>query len=272
MKVLKTIFHFYIESSIHVALAICALAGVTVINYNLQWEWPVFAFLFFASISGYNFVKYAGVAKLHHRSLTNQLKTIQIFSLICFIILLYTISLQSLALLKTTAILGVFTFFYAIPFLPNQQNLRQLKSVKIFVIALVWAGATIWIPAVDQLPLLSWSVLCKTLSYFAFVLALILPFEIRDLQFDNPELGTLPQRFGIAKTKRFGYIMLLLFIGLNCLQPAATTSSIISSISIAIAIALFTHFSVKKQAKYYASFWVEAVPIYWFISLWLINR
>ncbi len=273
MRILKAIFHFYIEGSIHVSLAICALAGITVLTYGLEWEWLVFAFLFLSSITGYNFVKYAGIAKLHHRSLTNQLKTIQVFSLICFVLLIYVAFQQSWAFIETTAILGVVTLLYAVPFLPSKKNLRSLKSLKIFVIGFVWAGATLWLPLVDQLGegerLLNASTLLNTLSYFLLVLALILPFEIRDLDYDNAELGTLPQRFGVGKTKVFGYIMLTAFVVLNILAPVFSTKDIIICIGIAILVACYIFFSTKKQNPHYCSFWVEATPIIWILLLWL---
>lgn len=271
MKILRIIFRFYIESSIHVALAICALAGVSVFTFDLKWDWHVFTFLFFASVTGYNFVKYAGQAKLHHRSLTHQLKSIQIFSLFCFLGLIYVSLLQTKLFMETSALLGVFTFLYAVPFLPNQKNLRSLKSLKIFIIALVWAGATLWLPLVDQKPVFSIPVLYKTLSYFVFVLALILPFEIRDLKYDQPELGTLPQRFGIPKTKTFGYTLLVVYIILNLLNPYNTQTAIVSSCLIALLVGVFIYFSHKNQSDYYAAFWVEAVPIFWIILCLLLN-
>lgn len=271
MKILKAIFNFYIESSIHVALAICALAGVTVLTFDLVFEWPVFAFIFLASITGYNFVKYAGKAKLHHRSLTHQLRAIQIFSLVCFLLLIYVTFLQSIDLLITTSVLGVFTFFYAVPFLPNQKNLRSLKSLKIFIIALVWAGTTLWLPIVHQHSLFSMNVALETFSYFIFVLALILPFEIRDLKFDYAELGTFPQRFGISKTKIFGYVLLLVFIIVSFLIPLTTIYESLIRLGVALLIGVFLWFSSRDQPNFYTAFWVEAVPVFWFLGLWLVQ-
>lgn len=269
MPILKAIFRFYIESSIHVSLAICALAGVSVKLYGLQLQWPVFFFLFTASITGYNFVKYAGVAKLHHRSLTNQLKTIQIFSLICFALLIYAAYLQSLRFIITTGILGLCTLCYAVPFLPSHKNLRSLKTLKIFVIGFVWAGTTLWLPLTDQRNLFAFDIFLNTISYFIFVLALILPFEIRDLQFDDPELGTLPQRFGVTRTKQIGYGLLLLFILLTLVNPSLSLTGQLISCGIAVLVGVFTFFTHKKQSIYYTAFWVEAVPIYWFGLIWL---
>lgn len=267
----KRLFRFYIDSSIHVALAICALAAVTILTYDLAWHWSVFAFLFSASITGYNFAKYAGQARFHHRSLTNQLKSIQIFSLLAFVVLIYTAILQSLPFLLTNLVLGLLTLFYAVPVLPNQKNLRSLTSLKVFIIAFVWAGAALWLPLVDQQSLFKVDVFWKTLIYFVFVLALILPFEIRDLHFDEPNLGTIPQRIGIRKTKIFGYSLLLIFIILHLLEPLATLQVILTSLGIAGLTGVLIYFSSTDQSPNYASFWVESLPILWFVSLALLK-
>ena len=90
MSVLKQVFNFYINSSIHVALAVYAFTWVTLLQFGLNYNANVLYFVFFATITGYNFVKYFGIAKFHHRGLTNTLKIIQAFSFICFLLLCYS--------------------------------------------------------------------------------------------------------------------------------------------------------------------------------------
>jgi len=63
--------------------------------------------LFFGGVSGYNFVKYAEVAGLHHRSLTKSLRKIQIFSFICGVGLLISVFSLSREALLITFFLGV---------------------------------------------------------------------------------------------------------------------------------------------------------------------
>ena len=85
MKFFKKLLDFYINASIHVALAVYAFVRITEFYLDLSYNESLDFFLFFATITGYNFVKYAGVAKLHHRSLTKNLRVIQLFSLSCFL-------------------------------------------------------------------------------------------------------------------------------------------------------------------------------------------
>ena len=62
MNALKRIFEFYINSSIHVALAVLSLVLITVLEFNLKLPNSYWYFVFFGTITGYNFVKYAPIA------------------------------------------------------------------------------------------------------------------------------------------------------------------------------------------------------------------
>ena len=117
MKILRLIFDFYINASIHVALAVYAMLRVTEIYFDLPYNLNLNYFVFFGTITGYNFVKYAGVAKLHHRSLTDDLKIIQVFSFFCFLALCYFAYQISLQTLYFTIPFCLLTIVYAVPIL-----------------------------------------------------------------------------------------------------------------------------------------------------------
>ncbi|MCB0445583.1 MAG: hypothetical protein KDC68_08040, partial [Gelidibacter sp.] len=149
MNGLKQILDFYISSSIHVALSVFSFTWITLILFDVAFDENVLFFNFFASITGYNFVKYFGLAKFHHRSLTKRLKVVQVFSLICFLLMcFYTLQLQMKTILFIAGF-GVITFLYAIPFLPKRffmdsnQNLRNIGGLKVYVIGMVWSGVTV---------------------------------------------------------------------------------------------------------------------------------
>lgn len=265
MGFLKKGFNFYISSSIHVALAVTSLAAVTRLELVGHLRTPVLAFIFLGTISGYNFVKYAGIAKLHHYSLTKNLRVIQIFSLLAFVALLYFFSVQSRDFWVLTCILGLSTLLYSIPFLPKHTNLRNLKGTKIFIIAFVWAGVCVLLPLVDIMPLFTLPVILKWCQIFLFVISITIPFEVRDLKYDPDGLGTLPQLIGIKKVKILGYVFLVLVMLLQVWIANFQFWGMISTILIGI-ISIWAIVKTRKdQPKYYTSFWVEAIPILWFL-------
>ncbi|HKJ48231.1 MAG TPA: hypothetical protein VJ973_04035, partial [Christiangramia sp.] len=149
MKYFKNAFELYINSSIHVSLAVVAFTLVSIFEHDLEIDKNLILFIFFATITGYNFVKYAGIAKLYHLSLATNLRLIQIFSLLCFIAMIYFAFRLDIEVLIATGIMGLFTLFYALPVFGGQKNLRSLPGIKIFIIAIVWAGSTVILPLIN---------------------------------------------------------------------------------------------------------------------------
>lgn len=269
MKIIRQLLNFYINSSIHVALAAYALTWVTLIQFDINYDENSLYFVFFASITGYNFVKYFGVAKFHHRSLAGWLKAIQIFSLIAFIAMCYYAFKLETNTLILIAVLGLITFLYAIPLIPkkifidDQKNLRQISGLKIYVIALVWTFTTILLPLVNNDVVIDYDVVITSVQRLLFVLVLMLPFEIRDLNYDSLKLATIPQRIGVKKTKIIGVLLLMVFFMLDYFKDELTGNSILSTLMIMFVTLLSVVCSNKNQSKYYSAFWVESLPIVW---------
>lgn len=270
MQILKRIIDFYINSSIHVALAVCGLVWVTLLNFNVGADLDFVFFIFFATITGYNFVKYFGLAKFHHRRLASWLKAIQIFSLLCFVALAYYTFI-----LKTETIfyflgLGLITFLYAIPFLPKKifveaGNLRAIGGLKIYVIAFVWTCVTVLIPLLNENYVLDNDMVIEFVQRFLYVVTATLPFEIRDMKYDSLKLATIPQKIGVYKTKVIGVLLIVLVFLLEFFKDEFYVNKTIILSVICLLLLLFLLFSTKNQKYYYSSFWVEGIPILWAI-------
>ncbi len=277
MRLLKPLFEFYINSSIHVALAVVAMTGITYLEFELPLDITLLCFIGFATITGYNFVKYYGLAKFHHRRLSNKLKAIQVFSLFCFIAMCYFLWYLNTQIHIAISVFGVITFLYAIPLLPNRlfvdkaKKLRSIGGLKIYIIALVWSGVTVILPQLNDQFELTDDILLSTSQRFLFVMLLMLPFEIRDLKYDSVKLATIPQRIGIRKTKRIGLVLGVLMLVLEFFKNTISRSHALSLALIVILTLVFLKYAKKEQVKYYSSFWVESIPIYWIILYWLFN-
>lgn len=271
MKYLKNAFELYINSSIHVSLAVVAFTLITFFEYDLLIDLDLLLFIFFATITGYNFVKYAGIAKLYHLSLARNLRYIQVFSLVCFLILIYFTFKLKFSVLIATAILGAFTIFYAIPVFGEGKNLRSLPGLKIFIIGFVWAGSTVLLPLINAEKYLGIDLIVDFIQRLMLVILLTLPFEIRDLNFDNERLGTIPQKLGVYRTKIFGLILILLIFSAELLQNSFSSSDFFALVIMLLVSGIFLWKSGKDQGKYFSSFWVESLPI-WYLVGYLILR
>ncbi|WP_411896040.1 hypothetical protein [Winogradskyella sp. A2] len=255
------------------ALAAYALTWITLFQFELEYDKNSLYFVFFATITGYNFVKYFGVAKFHHRSLATWLKAIQLFSLVAFIGLAYYAYQLLINTKVLIGLLGLITFLYAIPLLPkkyfvdDQSNLRQISGLKVYVIAIVWSLSTVVLPLIQNEIDIASDVVIITLQRFCYVIVLMLPFEIRDLNFDSIKLGTIPQRIGVKRTKIIGILLLIPFFFLEFFKDEIDARSILTTLIITFITALFIVLSNKNQSKYFSAFWVESLPIFWLILI-----
>ena len=267
MKGGNIILDFYINSSIHVALGVVALTALTSLHFDFQPDFLLLAFIFFGTITGYNFVKYAGIAKLHHQSLAKNLKFIQIFSFVCFLILGYLTFQVKAEVLMVAGVLGFFTLLYPLPVFSSRKNLRDIAGLKVFVIAFIWAGVTVFFPVANADLPFEKDMLLEFFQRFLFVLILILPFEIRDLKYDSAILKTIPQRLGVEKTRQLGYLLIFLWVGMEFLKGISTGGSRAAIVCAAVFTGLAIFRSNEDQPRYFSSFWVEGIPMLWFLLL-----
>lgn len=268
MRWLKLGFDFYINSSIHVALAVYSFLRITESYFGLPYNEPLDYFVFYGTITGYNFIKYAGVAKLYHKSLKLNLRLIQLFSVISFLAMVYYATYIKLSTLFFLLPFAILTFLYAIPFIGGlKKNLRSVGYIKILVVALVWSAVTVLVPLKDLgKDWVTSRVMLMFLQRIFLVIVLVLPFDIRDLKNDSIGLQTIPRMLGLELTKRVGFVLLLLCMFLEFLIGGASNFKQ-SFFLIFVLIAILLMRSEEKQHKYYSSFWVEAVPILWWIIL-----
>ncbi|KAA1245588.1 hypothetical protein [Aquimarina sp. RZ0] len=224
-------------------------------------------FSFVGAIVGYNFVKYASISKLYHRKLTKSMNGVKVLTGICILLFVYfgyQLSRDTLVYILPFVLL---TLFYVIPIFPNKKNLRSVAGIKIFIIGLVWTGVTVLIPILYKEGIVSFNIIIEAIQRFLFVVVLMLPFEIRDLQYDEETLETIPQKIGITKTKVFGSIILLVFLLLAVVKDSLSATEILSTVGVTLISLLFLWGTDKKQSEYFCSFWVESIPIMWLFIL-----
>jgi len=269
---LKKILDFYIKSSLHVALSAYALVSMTMYFFNISENFEVKAFVFFGTIVGYNFVKYDALARLNKITIKKELQLIIALSIFSALASLY----YFLKLQWITKSLGVLFFvlvlLYTLPFFPNKQNARNWKGIKIYIVSLCWVGVTVILPLINAKVGFNSDVLLMSIQRFILIFVLVLIFEIVDINTDDPHLQTVPQQIGVEKTKLLGYILLGVLLSLEFLFdtkqdyiPLAFKTIVSGS------IVLFLYFANANRSRYYASFWVESIPVFWWILLMLLS-
>ena len=100
------------------------------------------------------------------------------------------------------------------------------------------------------------------------IFVLILIFEIVDFHTDDPHLQTVPQQIGVEKTKLLGYLLLGVLLALEFLYDANQDYVPLAfKFIVSCSVALFLYFADENKSRYYASFWVESIPIFWWVLL-----
>lgn len=267
MKWLNSAFDFYLDASVHVAVAVLALMGVTGLLFDFQVDAHLLYFVFFGTIACYNFIKYGVEAEKYILVSSGYHRYIQFFSFVSIGVAAYHANFLPLEAWYVLFFLAFLIALYAIPVLPQARNLRSLGYLKILMVAFVWGGTTVILPLVMEYGELAFQAHVEALQRFLLVLVLMLPFEVRDLAYDAPSLRTIPQRYGIEGARKLGYFLTLAFFGLTALKAGPSTAEWISKGILALLLIGILRATRKEQSKYFASFWVESIPVFWWILL-----
>src|SRR5690606_33114653 len=167
-------------------------------------------FAYCGTMFSYNFMKYESWYRFK-RPISTNLKIITALSAVAFV----AAGVFFLMLKRQTQITGIIFFgltaLYTVPIFPKRPNLRNLSGIKVYIVALCWAGVTTLMPIVEVGNEIVTDVILKFCQRFLLVLILILIFEIIDLSEDDPMLRTIPQIIGVRMTKLLNLILLLPF-------------------------------------------------------------
>jgi hypothetical protein len=115
------------------------------------------------------------------------------------------------------ALAGGISFFY-VARIRRGSNLRDLPYLKIHLIALTWVLVLFLFPLLNEGH--TYRISAALLAHYAYVLAITIPFDIRDLKYDEPRQRTIPQMLGVKGAKILGVLLLMLFtLGLGAAFP-----------------------------------------------------
>ena len=271
MKIFKQIFNFYIDGSIHVALSCYALVRMTQQMFQISQDQTIAYFAFFGTIVGYNFVKYEALARAKKTQMRKELKAISVLSFLSLLAVgFYFFQLQRITQIISVVVL-VLTLLYTLPFFPNRKNARNWAGLKIYIVALCWVGVTVVLPVLNAEIDITSDFYLKCIQRFILIFVLILIFEIIDLANDDPYLQTVPQQIGVKRTKIAGMLLLIPFYFLEFLKTNFDQKQLIVNLILVSIISLFMLFANEKRSKYYTSFWVESIPILWWLMLVLLQ-
>jgi len=164
------------------------------------------------------------------------------------------------------ALPGLVALAYVAPLGASGKRLRDLHFLKIFLIAGVWAWLTVWLPAAGHGPF-PWRM---ALERAAFIFAITLPFDIRDLRIDNhTQVKTLPAVMGVRAAIALALALLAIMLVFVWTNPGYNGGVKIALSLSALASGALILFSGRAQHDYYFTGLMDGMMILQMGLVWL---
>lgn len=278
-------WQYLIFSNLLIALAAASQSSLSYYILHIPMNGYVVILEGAATLLLYNFSMWLSMPKKYNHSPYLRTKwffahqfSFWTFSIIAIILLIYALLHLHLYTFMLLTIIGLLSLGYALPFLKHQGkkiSLRQLMGAKVFLIALVWSLSVVGMPVMEYaytstIGLLNWTkIFAWGLLQYIFVLAITLPFDIRDMKQDRYyNLQTIPVIIGKRNTQILGYCLITLHIILVFYFFSNDSLKKWSLLwTDLITLFLFYAFIFKQKANYERVYLLDLVLIIQFIVL-----
>ena len=277
---LKKLGQFFIYSNVFVSFCVLALCQSTSIIIGVSSS-HLFPFVFFSTLFAYNFQRMVRFITSNEQSAhldwlnKNRIVIILITIISLFLSVYYALSLSisTFYFLIPASIISLSYPIKIIPLVGQKISLREMPGAKIFLIALVWSIYSVALVTLENESFYSLDNLLLFISRFSFILAITIPFDIRDLKYDDLSLKTIPQIFGEQKAKMIALYCLAFFELVSIFHffvgdfswqilLALMLTSLLSGILIIK--------SSQEKNNFFFSFWLEGVSIIMYLLLFII--
>lgn len=210
----KRIIDFILFGNIYVALGAVCLVQSSVIQLGLPHNLPYSFLVFFATLFVYNFqrifyktIQNSNRVSVRRMWISNNPLTLKILAGIGFLGVVVTFFFNSYKLLIYLLPLLALSVIYFAPVI----KLRKNPWLKLFTLVLVWTIVTAVIPILLN-NTISTDSLLHIFIRFWFMVAICIPFDIRDLDLDRADgVVTVPQLVGENKAKWIAFACMLIY-------------------------------------------------------------
>jgi len=136
----------------------------------------------------------------------------------------------------------------------GKRNAREIPYLKIHLIAFTWVFVLVLFPILNEN--IDFPILWISMAHYFYVLGVAIPFDIRDLKYDNPLHKTIPQVLGVFGAKLTSVVLLLTFMAIMLWQFPMLQTNILFYFSGFIQI-LLTIMMNEKRSDFYCAVWID---------------
>ncbi|GEN68570.1 hypothetical protein [Chryseobacterium rhizosphaerae] len=249
MNILKILKKTFIDSQIYVSL-MGTLFAVFFVKEQSTCRLPTILLIFITYFSGYLYTKYQ-----YTKHFLKILVLNAVAGIVCAFLIIHNHNEVRLLKWFIIVVLGLLynSFFLDV-------YIRKIPLLKVFYVGLVWALVNCW------LTLPEFDIPIFLISFF-FITALVLPFDIRDMNSDT--VKTFPMLIGVQNTKYIAYALVFIstLLGVFYLKPLYAAAFFLSGIFTYI----FIYFADNKRDDAYFSFGVETCSALPFLFLLIME-
>ncbi len=262
-----------IYSNLYVALPVSGISAVAYLLVGIPFNFNLLTFIYCSTLFIYNIHRVVGLSQIKKENLSPR----HIWAIKNKPVLLVLIALSGsiaavLAMLLDTdfiapiSVPALIAVGYSLPLLKRNGKhwrLRDIPFAKVFLISLTVSYVSVYLPLYEQTDLFAKPELFYYFaSRFFFIFAITIPFDIRDLDFDQgSSLNTIPMLVGLDKSKQisllslacFSFIVLILFSD----SAYITVAHLVAAIFAGWVITLCK----KDSSEYYYSLLVEGTML-----------
>lgn len=265
MNFLVKLLNFYIYSSLHIGIAAVALIFQTAYLFDCEVSFDYYVFAFAATIFIYCTHRIIGFQRMPSwieegrfsiiKQYESHIKIYAGLGLIGCIALFFFLPIKVMGFLVLPSL---FSIAYVLPIFKNKYRLRDYNYVKIFLIAIVWAYITAFIPTIFSASNIEPYVVALLVSErILFVFAITIPFDIRDHEIDKQtQVNTIVHKLGIEGARKLSIItvFLILLINFTLRSHGAITNTAYSVLfSFYILLIFIILYASKQKSDYYYS-------------------
>ncbi len=252
---MKRLLRYIIYTNIIVALSAALLSAGFCFRKEIHNWWLYGLFSFFATMTVYNgqrlfktkenkATEWLIWVKKHNKLLIGLVLFSFLTALLCFFLIDKNRTLIYLLFTGVSCI----SILYVVRI--KGKNIRELPYIKIHLISFTWVIVLILFPLINES--LDINLVTYALGFYFYVLAVTIPFDIRDLKYDLPEQKTIPQLIGVRKAKILSVLLLLTFVLIFVKTNSQIQFNLFFWVTIALQLFLLLMMN-KKRGDFYCA-------------------
>lgn len=281
---MKRILNFILFGNIYIAIAAVCLVQSTAIQLHFSDRLlPYYILVFFATLFIYNLqrifykeVKDKSMNSIRRKWIFENQTTIKMLTILGFAGVCVSFFFNDYKIVFYLSPLLLLSLAYFIP----SVKLRKSAVFKLFTLAVVWTVTTAIVPILlnTNFPITKTEQLYFLLhlcTRFSFMLAICIPFDIRDVAIDSAEnVSTLPIQYGENKTRWVAIFFTIIYSAFIVSEYFIRIISLPNFVALQLSMGatlLLVYFSNSKRSEYYFVAGIDGTMILQGILLFLLN-